>query len=148
MTKYKYYLCILMSILLSSCKNNDYDIINDFASLNKIEVTNLQNEPFCFKDLYLTNLEAKKLNIDIKKDKCDDNKKLDLTKIRFNHESNSSEKSRISFALFSNDGKFVYIVIQTYEINDKNFRKKDIVYKIINGNKWKIVDTYESVTQS
>lgn len=151
MATYKFYLFILISFLLGCCQrqDNDYDIINDFIITNNIEVKNLQANTFCFKELYLTNGEAKVLNIDLKNDKCYHNNKIDLQKIKFKYTVNSQEKSKISFPLFSKDGKYVYLVVQTYEINSKNFRKKDVIYKIAKDKgKWKIIDTYEFITQS
>jgi len=151
MTTNKFYLFILISLLLGSCQkqDNDYDIINNFMITNNIEVKNLQANAFCFKDLYLTNGEAKILNIDLKNDKCYQNNKIDLKKINFHRVEKNQMDSKISFPLFSKDGKFAYIVIQNYEANSKNFYKKEVIYKIAKDKgKWKIIDTYEFITQS
>ncbi|MDO5616702.1 MAG: hypothetical protein Q4G16_10960 [Cruoricaptor ignavus] len=122
--------------------------MNNFAVSNNITVTNLQKEAFCFNNLFLTDLEKKSLDITIIKNNYHEN--LNIRKINFNkNDINNSIKSKISFPLFSNDKRFVYIVIQTYEANSINFYHTEVLYKIseIEG-KWIIVDSYKTITQN
>lgn len=150
----KHFKLVIMMIMilfsLLSCNSDDYEIMNNFAMANNINVTNLQEKAFCFKDLYLTNSEEKSLNITISKDKCYNNQDIAMKKINFNTKNrNSSIKTKISFPLYSNDKQFIYIVIQTYDANSINFIKTEILYKLSKiEEKWTIVDSYKIVTQS
>lgn len=139
---------IIILFSLTSCKTDEYEIMNNFAVSNNITVTNLQKEAFCFNNLFLTDLEKKSLDITIIKNNYHEN--LNIRKINFNkNDINNSIKSKISFPLFSNDKRFVYIVIQTYEANSINFYHTEVLYKIseIEG-KWIIVDSYKTITQN
>ena len=143
--------CILFLLILNSCKRNDYEVLNDFIKMNKIQIFNLQKEPICFKELYLTSEEVKSLNIKIENDKCLQQNQIDIKEITFNNviDRSISIKTRLSFPIFSNDKKYMYIIVQTYEENNINFLKTEIVYKLLKVNKkWKIIDTFKNVTQS
>ncbi|KFF73792.1 hypothetical protein HX13_17390 [Chryseobacterium sp. P1-3] len=55
--------------------------LNDFIASNKIEITNLQNDSFCFKDLYLSKSEEKALNINLQNDVlC--NQKININRLK------------------------------------------------------------------
>lgn len=143
--------CIICLFLLtlSSCKNNkEYEILNDFIQNNKIEITYLQDEPFCFKDLYLNALEEKTLNIKLKNDiLC--NKKIDLDRLKGIKFKKGAPKSQISYPIYSNDGKYIYIIVSYYNTNKINFFESTILYKLKKiNNHWKIIDEYKTITQS
>ncbi|UKB84339.1 hypothetical protein LF887_01405 [Chryseobacterium sp. MEBOG06] len=143
-------LTICLLLIVSSCKKNskEYEILNDFIQTNKIEITCLQDEPFCFKDLHLTDLEKKTLNINLKNDVfC--NGKIDLDKLHGIKIKKEMYKSQISFPIYSNDGKYIYVVVSRYYTNKINFYESTILYKLEKiNNHWKIIDEYKNVTQS
>ncbi|GEN76257.1 hypothetical protein [Chryseobacterium hagamense] len=147
-TKTAILICFLL--VINSCKKNsrEYEILNDFIETNKIEITCLQDEPFCFKNLYLSELEEKALDINLKNDVfC--NEKIDLSKLYVIKINKKMCKSKISFPIYSNDKKYVYIILSHYYNNKVNFYESTILYKLEKiKSHWKIIDEYKSVTQS
>lgn len=140
--------CILL--ILNSCKENkeEYKILNDFIQSNRVEITNLQDDPFCFKDLYLNKLEEKKLDINLKNDIfC--NQKIEINRLKGIKFQNGLLKSQISFPLYSNDREYIYIAISHYSNNKVNFFESTILYKLKNINHhWIVIDEYKTITQS
>ena len=139
----------LFSLFLSCNKEDiDYEIINDFIKTNKIEISNLQSEPFCFKDLYLTKLEENALKLKTIEDVlC--SKKFELQKIQRKIKGKHDTECKISYPVYSNDKLHIYIVVSNYYSNEVNFHEEVILYKLIKtSGHWKIADSYKTITQT
>ena len=145
-------ICVLVVLisLIFSCKKQDadYQIINDFIGINKIEISNLQSEPFCFKNLDLSKQEENVLEVKSSADVlC--NEKFDLKKIQKKKSGNLQFKCKISHPVYSQDKLHIYIVVSNYYSNEVNFREEVILYKLIKTDgHWKIADSYKSVLQT
>lgn len=136
--------------MLFSCHKEDdnYEIINDFIKTNKIEISNLQADPFCLKELYLNSKEEQALNLKSNEDVlC--SQKLNLQMIQGKQNDNSGTKCMISYPLYSKEKLHLYIIVSNYYINEINFYKQIVLYKLIKTKgHWKIVNSYETVTQT
>ncbi len=145
-------ICVLFFLfsLLFSCNKEDidYEIINDFIKTNKIEISNLQSVPFCFKELYLNKQEENVLKLKTGEDVlC--NEKFDLQKIQKKKNDNLRAKCKISHPIYSEDKLHIYIVVSNYYSNKVNFYEEVIFYKLIKTDgHWEIADSYKSVTQT
>lgn len=142
-------LCLFLLMLISCKKNNkEYEILNDFIKSNNIKITHLQNNPFCYKDLHLTSSEEKALNINLKNDIfC--NTPLEIDRINDIGFQKNKFKSQISFPIFSNDMKYVYIIVSQYDSNEINFFRSTVLYKLEKiNNHWKIIDKFGTITQT
>ena len=137
-------------LVLSSCEKNskEYEILNDFIHSNNIEIACLQDEPFCFKNLYLNQLEKKALNINVQNDfLC--NHKIEIDRLKGIKFQEKSLKSQISYPIYSNDKKYIYIIVSYYNVNKINFYKSTTLYKLKKiNNHWKVIDEYKTITQS
>lgn len=148
----KSYYCILyiISLILTtvSCKENakEYEILNDFIQYNKIDLGQIQENVYCFKDLHLSTEEEKVLGISLKNDNHCGTK---IEKDRLAHMNHKNEMmSQMSFPLQSTDGS-VFIIVSFYDVNSNNFHRLTTLYKLRRTNEhWKIIGSYEIITES